>query len=863
MTKRKAAVFLLFCFILMTAFPVIASAETGAYDQCLSQGIGCEVVGQSTKDALQAAKDEAGLMEGFLIGRVQDLFQIGGINSIANLVFGNPYKVWTDNPDSQQVYYNLFYEKELKTFIKPLLTMFASCFVGFVALSIMIAALKLGLRAYSPQAKGDFWTDVQMWIVAAFFMGTFTWFVEALFGLNEGITQTVKYIAETQMGVKVTDMSIIAFAEADNLFDDPVALLGNLLVMLGEWVLALYLNIIYIARKIIIILLMIMAPVAAISLLYAKTRSFFGSWLKELAGNIFLQSIHAIVLGVFAGMSSLGAGMIFKLGMLIMFIPITGMVSKWLNLGDSSSAVGRAATMGGLAGLGGAIMLAKGARGVMANRGGGSGSQSSGGAGVENTANDGSTTGLTAAASGANSSKWQKLRSFTAGVGGVAGAVAGLPLGGAGVAVGGFIGSKLGSALPQIARNTGASLGNIGTTLTDPVRSQGDGTGKSALSGQNWKQGYSEMFNNLAERRKFAGRVGESIGGLVGLGGVGRSMGHMFSGASRNRIMSEQFENKTLEDHMREDPGAMVQWRQTNEGSAYYKQQGNEWKQITPYGAADPKLVNGEVRKMDYQLNDGTNWTRQENGTFTAPAAPVSFAGSSSSSVGKSIPSFAGPSSSSVGQSIPSVPSASGGSAAPIYGSNGQVLSTVAPSRPPIASGTGSSGPSHVASGTAPSSTATTGPTPVSIPAPTTVGNGATPSSTTTTGPTPVSTPAPTPMVAASGTTTAGNGAGPREIVGLSGSTSHLARTSGVYIQGADGKKYEDTRMNAKDINPDSYFAHNVAGAPNRRSLGDKGADFLHGTGRKAQQVQTNFRSWHDSYFQQRNAANNRHRGIV
>ncbi|MFC5450659.1 hypothetical protein ACFPOG_20615 [Paenibacillus aestuarii] len=740
--KKKIAVFLLFFVILMSSFPVLASATT---TDCSD----CEMVNQDTKDALGKAKDEAGIMEGFLIGRVQDLFSIGGINSIPNLVFGNPYKVWTDNPDSQNVYYNLFYEKEFNTFIKPLIRMFGACYVSFVAISIMIASLKLGLKAYSPQAKADFWTDVQMWVISAFFMGTFTWFLEVMFGLNEGITQTVKNIAENTMGVKVNDVSIIAFAKSQGLFSNITGLLGNLLVMLAEWVLGAYLNIIYVARKIIIILLIIMAPVAAISLLYAKTRSFFGQWLKELAGNIFMQSIHAIVLAVMAGLSSLGAGMILKLGMLLMFIPITGMISKWLQLGDSSSAVGRAATMGGLAGIGGAMMLAKGAKGLVGSRG--ANGPSSSGDSTNSSSNDGATTDITAAASGSNSSKWQKFKSFASGAGGIAGAFAGLPLGGAGVAIGGAIGSKLGGGLVQAGRNVGAGLGSLGKTLTDPVRSQGDGTWGSLKSMSNWKNGYSQMWDNLAERRKFMGRAFESAGNVVGMGSLGRRAGHMMSEVSRNRVMSEQFGNKSLEDHMKESPNANIQWRQTNEGSAYYKQVGDEWQQITPYGAADSRLVAGEVRKIDYNLNDGkTDWKRQDNGTFTTPSSTTST---------------------------------------PIYGDNGQVLSTV-------------QGPD--------------------------VGGG-----------------------------------GGREIVGLAGSTPHLARKSGVYIEGADGKKFEDNRVNAKDINPDSYFAHNVAGAPNRRTLSDKGADVIHGARHKVSQVQSNINSWHDNYKQQRSQGKNRHRGIV
>lgn len=774
MRVKKIFVTLALLFVLfMNAMPVLAAEG--------------ELIDQETKDQIDAARADAGLMEGFLIDRTQDLFNIGGVSSIQNLVFGNPYSVWTTN--TEEVHYGLFTETELKTFIKPLLAIFAGAYGTFVLLAIMTGSLKMGLRAYTPQARADFWTDVQMWVISAFFLGTFTLILEVMLGINQGITQTVKNVVENTMGVSVNGISIIAFASRDGLL--VVAdILGNLLVMLAEWVLALYLNFIYISRKVIIILLMIMAPVAAISLLYAKTRAFFGTWLKELAGNIFLQSIHAIVLATFAGMASLGAGIIFKLGLLIMFVPVTGIISKWLNLGDSSSTIGRVATMAGIGGIGGAIMLAKGAKGVMGSHRDNGGFRS---VGDSSPASDGATSDITAAASGSGSSRWQKARTAAAITGGIVGAVAGLPLGGAGAAVGGAIGSKMGTTLLQGGRNIGAGSFNAMKTLTDPIMSQGDGSWKSVFSPGNWKSGFSQMWGNLAERRKWMGRMGESVGSTVGMGGIGQAMGHMLSGASQSRIMSEQFGNKTLADHAAENPGAPVEFRQTREDSAFYMQRGNEWQQISPYGAGDTKLAHGELRKVPYTLNDGTKWERQDSGTFTAPRL------GGSTTVG-------------------------GGGSMSIYGSNGQVLSTV-----PSASG--SSGLAGSVGGSA--GTANLG------------GGGSV-------------------VVNPSGASAASfgtGGGGGREIVGLSGSTPSLARKSGAYIEGADGKRYEDTRINPKDINPDEYFAHNVAGAPGRRQARDLGADILNGNRKQTPQLQTNFNTWQDNYFQQRNQAGNRHRG--
>ncbi|MBP1932029.1 hypothetical protein [Ammoniphilus resinae] len=685
-----------------------------------------EVVTPEFQSKVKELKDNSGILDGFLIGQAENLFYIKGINSIQNLIFGNPYQVWMDGDGkTETVHYGLFYDKEWNDVIKPLINFFSASYVGFVTLSILIACLKFGLKAYSPQAKADFWTDINMWVLSAFFMGTFGLISEIMFGLNEGITQGLKELLISK-GVDVGGLSIIAFADGFTV--------GDIFVFLAEWGLALYLNIVYIARKIIILLLLILAPVAAISLLYAKTRSFFGSWIKELAGNVFLQSIHAVVIGVFAGLATLGAGTIFKLGCIIMFIPVTGLVSKWLQLGDSSTALGRTTTMLGLGGVAGAMMLARSAGSVV--KGGKAGGSAVGG-GFGDLSSDTSGTNISEGATGSNSKGWQFAKKAVGVAGGVAGATMGLPFGAGGVAAGGLIGSKAAQFVTQGTRNLTSGGMNFGRTLArTPMEYSGADPGKK-WNFSDYKRGTQAMWGNLAARRQFMGNLGESLGSVVGSGEMGRSIGQMASGVSRNRIQKEQFGGKTLDDYAKERPGANVEWRQTNQGSAFYMDHGNgEWRQISAFGAADSSLKRGEVRSVGYKLNDGTPWVRQENGTFI--------------------------------------------------------------SKPTNNSAT----------------------------------NGSTTSQTQD-----------------------------RQLVGLSGSTSHLGRTSGVQIVGADGKRYEDPRVEAKNINPDQYFSHNVAGASARRSTTDKGADLVHGSAKRAQPVLSQFNSWRTNSVM--NKKNNRHSGVV
>lgn len=618
------------------------------------------LVGTETISMLEKAEDKANLMNGFIIGQANNLMTIPGINSLQNLVFGNPYKTWGFGVDeSDKLISGIFFQSELTNVIHPLIATFSGVYATLLMGAIMISSLKMGLRAHSPQSKEDFWKDIHMYVASAFFMGLFWMLFQVLMGANWGIVQGVAGTLKT-LGKPLDGISVIASATNDGTYSFKM---GDLFVFLAEWGLAAYLNFIYIARKIIIVLLCVMSPFAAYSLLFAKTRSFFGTYIKELAGNIFLPSIHAIILFVFVQMAgNLGSGigpMIFKLGMIIMFVPITGMVSKWLNLGDSSSTVGKAGTAIGLAGIGGAMMLSRGimnmsGKGKVGSNGGssGSGTETPGGSEVP-MANDSGASSLTRAAEGG--SAWNKVKKAGSIGGAIAGGTFGLAFGGGGVAAGALIGSKAMTGVLQGTRNAASGVAGFGKTIRDSARGIGeDGspTGKMSLSN------LTNKWGDLAERRQMMGNLGESagkVGGAVGagvgtliagpvgaaiggalgnkMGTMGKSMGQMMSGVSRQRAFesgSGMRSDGTMSprgmgmETIASDPrysGSEARWNQTNDRS-WYEVKDNasgNWDRIGGYGSGDGSLLSGQRRMIDYDVRNPSKdgeWTRQENGSY-------------------------------------------------------------------------------------------------------------------------------------------------------------------------------------------------------------------------------------------------------
>lgn len=608
--KKMFVLLILSMFLMINLFPVAVSANVNInpfdvpspFGEGSMTGESSELIDNETRDALDKAEEEANLTDGIIIGFIKKLLFLDGINKITTLVFDNPYETWFEEGGGE-LKYGLFYESELNSYIKPLVGIFAATYVSFVAISVMISSARMGLKAYSPQQLSDFWNDLQMWILSAFFMGLFWWIAQIIFGLNFALVQTLKTFGTETLGLNMNGLSVVAQAGKGLIFG-----LTDIMVLLVEWGLTLFLNIVYIIRKVIIVILIIMAPLAAISLLYAKTRNFFGTWLKEFVGNVFLQSIHAVVLMIFAGMATFSPGMLFKIGLLIMFIPVSGMFSQWLNIGDSSTKLGQAATMMGIGGVVSTAMLARSGAGMLRNAR--NKERMDSGSGSNNIGSDTGKTGISEAAKGTHSKGWQRTKKGIGMAAAGSGALIGLGAAGPmGAAVGGVIGQKVGSAAAQGSRNLAIGSAKTGKVLSKIYKEGDDPTAKNPITrfGQRMGSGFKNVWSDLEGRRNMMGKLGESVGTTFSMGSIGRKTGLALSGVSQNRIADERYGNLSLQDIQKKYPGARFYWEQDNQKSALYMDQNGKSLQISPFGSADSSLKNGEKRRIDYQFTKGTS----------------------------------------------------------------------------------------------------------------------------------------------------------------------------------------------------------------------------------------------------------------
>ena len=534
---------------------------------------------------------EASLQESYTLDVVTGLFDIAGVNSLGNLILGNPYCLWTDKKDVKLVY-GIFTEKEKEKVINPIVSLFQGTFLFVLMLAIMISCLRLAYGNILGRGMGQIYEDIYSWFLAIFFLVMYPEIVDFIFMFNDVFVSALRDILD-EAGLDYKSLSLLSSKDEFNFTD--------VFVLIAEGLLAMYLNLVYIFRKVFIFILLMLGPLAGMSLMFPRVRAFFSTWLKEIVGVVFLQSVHALLIFIFIQISQMlpGEGGIFmKMGMLLFFLPVTSMVLGWLKLSESAK---MSAVMAGTA-ISSIGAVAQSVQGQLRDKPKSKDSNES----LNLAKNENNRTKISSTASGEHSKGWASTKKAVgvtgATVGGLAGAVAG-PMG---ARFGSGLGGSLSKGILQGSRNVAA--GGLGV--------------KDSIKSAKGNHGFRNSMKNIQTRRDFFGNMGESVGSVFGKGELGRSVGHGLSGVSRQRLANSS-ENGglgglSLSNLSQLIPGGGIHWIQNNQGSAFYRSNGEEMERISPLGAADTSLRNGENRMVDFRLNGQNPLNAQSNGVYEA-----------------------------------------------------------------------------------------------------------------------------------------------------------------------------------------------------------------------------------------------------
>ncbi|MER2005818.1 MAG: hypothetical protein ABS939_00075 [Psychrobacillus sp.] len=568
--KKVMCLFLLFSLL----FPSVAFAESG--NSC------GPVLTDEKKEVVQNFQDgDASLQEAYTIDILQAIWNMANINTLNTLIFGNPYCIWFDNPEEELVF-GIFTKEQKENIIDPVFHMFTGLFTVALLISMMMTGMKMGLKPLGTRVQ--FTEELWMYISVCFLIAVYWIFIEQILNINWAITGAFKDLLLAQ-GIDLSSSTIVATQDDFNFTD--------IIIMFAEWVLMLFLNFVYVLRTFMITILLCLGGLAILSLLYQSTRSFFGTWVLDFVGAVFVQSIHALYLSIvllFVSQLEGEMSVVIKLLLLILFLPLTSAIMNWMNL--SSGGLASSVGLSGVNSVGAAVAMSKRLKGMQ---------KPSGGKFKSPELSSLRTTRISATASGNASKSWQTAKSLTSKVGMGVGAAAGSVLGPGGMALGASVGSK-GAALLQAPRNLAGGIKGTADTVKGIK-----------------KEGFNNVMGDLQKRRMFFGNMGESVGAMVGAGGAGRGMGEALSGVSRQRLANSS-ENGglggvTLEGLAKKYPGGDISFMQTNQGSGFYLNDGTQL--VSPMGAADPNLANGEIRKVDYKFG-GSDMRANETGEYSS-----------------------------------------------------------------------------------------------------------------------------------------------------------------------------------------------------------------------------------------------------
>lgn len=346
--------------------------------------------------------------------------------------------------------YGIFTLDEINNIYVPGMNAFVAIAVTAILVGIVFAGMKIASSGINPSNRTyviEFFKDLV--IVALVFFNLSTLY-HIIFGVNYTIVELFAG----------TDKELIDMKDE---LDTSKGVLGELIIQLALLGLAIWANFYYMMRRLTLLLLMIMGPLMIALYLIPQTKGITIGWLKELIGTVFVQAVHAALYWMIALMSASTSG-IEGIILYIIFIPVAESLRALLGLGGQmNDRLSKSAAMFGGASIAGMYGAIKGAFGKDKKKDSDKGGEEKEGEGEEGEgskgllSNAGTDIGSTSRAERMLKSGEIMSKSGKA-VFGMAGAIAGAPMGPIGAIVGSTIGAGVGGAVGGVAGRAGMAV---------------------------------------------------------------------------------------------------------------------------------------------------------------------------------------------------------------------------------------------------------------------------------------------------------------------------------------------------------------------------------------------------------------------
>lgn len=311
---------------------------------------------------------EAGIMyaEGISYANQADLYKIsdfedsivklfrsilGGLKNVLQLyavedcIFNNSVR------GSKAFVYGIYYDNFSHSIFLIFMIMMSISF-SLIVLSLIRIIMKKEFSAANPMERYSIMNGIKDLVMTMFMLSLLWLAIRFLFLINYRFVDIFDQFAD---GKKIVENA------------GGYSSVASIIYQFTLFGLQIYINIIYIMRGLMIPLLIMVSPLCVYTYsLGDGGKKVTSAWLKELLGNIFIQSIHALCIG-FMLTNHGGLRGIESVAMLSSVIPVTGVVKEIFGLGGSSiiksagNLAGGATAMtgaaiGGAAGVAGGVM---------------------------------------------------------------------------------------------------------------------------------------------------------------------------------------------------------------------------------------------------------------------------------------------------------------------------------------------------------------------------------------------------------------------------------------------------------------------------------------------------------------------------
>lgn len=181
--------------------------------------------------------------------------------------------------------------------------------------------IDLNLSTVNPGKRMHVFETIQRFIVVGFLLVTIIPIIQFMLNMNSVIVN----IFASQVDPNATTPPVIAS-------------LAGLILQFAYFGICVYINFTYIMRSIVIGILTVTAPFFIATMAFsARNKQMFTYWIQEMAGHIFMQSIHAFSLAFLTNLITNGSGL-ESLVISYSIIPITELIHNMLFQGKGNAA---------------------------------------------------------------------------------------------------------------------------------------------------------------------------------------------------------------------------------------------------------------------------------------------------------------------------------------------------------------------------------------------------------------------------------------------------------------------------------------------------------------------------------------------